>query len=79
MCLAIPGKIIEIKNEMAKIEIGGIQRTISIMLVPNLKLGDYVITHAGFALHKIEELEALASLNILKKLANIPSFKKLKK
>lgn len=69
MCLAVPAKIVEIEGEMAKVEVGGVLRAVSTMLVPDLKLGDYVITHAGFALHKVEEQEALASIELLRELA----------
>lgn len=69
MCLAVPAKIVELTGEMAKVEVGGVLRAVSTMLVPDLKLGDYVITHAGFALHKVEEQEALASIDLLRELA----------
>jgi hydrogenase expression/formation protein HypC len=69
MCLAVPAKIVELTGEMAKVEVGGVLRAVSTMLVPDLKLGDYVITHAGFALHKVEEQEALASIELLRELA----------
>ncbi len=68
MCLAIPAKIVEIDGEMAKVEVGGVLRVVSLMLVPDLKVGDYVITHAGFALHRVDEQEALASINLLREL-----------
>jgi hydrogenase expression/formation protein HypC len=69
MCLAVPAKIVELEGDLAKVEVGGVLRVVSIMLVPDLKLGDYVITHAGFALHKVEEQEALASIELLRELA----------
>jgi hydrogenase expression/formation protein HypC len=69
MCLAVPAKIVEIEGEMAKVEVGGVLRAVSTMLVPDLMLGDYVITHAGFALHKVEEQDALASIELLRELA----------
>jgi hydrogenase expression/formation protein HypC len=69
MCLAVPAKIVELTGEMAKVEVGGVLRAVSTMLVPDLKLGDYVITHAGFALHKVEEADALASIKLLRELA----------
>ncbi|MBI5523772.1 MAG: HypC/HybG/HupF family hydrogenase formation chaperone [Desulfarculus sp.] len=68
MCLAVPAKIVEITGEMAKVEVGGVQRLVSLMLVPDLQVGDYVITHAGFALHRVDEQEALASINLLREL-----------
>lgn len=68
MCLAIPAKIVEIDGEMAKVKVGGVLRAVSLMLVPDLKVGDYVITHAGFALHRVDEADALASINLLREL-----------
>jgi hydrogenase expression/formation protein HypC len=66
MCLAIPSKIVEIRNHSAVIDVDGVQRQCSLMLVDDAQVGDYVIVHAGFALHKIDEAEALASLQLLK-------------
>ena len=68
MCLAVPARIIEITGEMAKVDVGGVHRMVSLMLVPGLGLGDYVITHAGFALHKVEEADAQASIALLREL-----------
>ncbi|CAO0819806.1 Hydrogenase maturation factor HypC [Desulfarculales bacterium] len=68
MCLAVPTKIVEIDGEMATVEVGGVLRAVSLMLVSDLKVGDYVITHAGFALHRVDEQEALASINLLREL-----------
>ena len=48
MCLAVPMKIIEIKNEMAVVSIGSVRRKANIQLVPDIKVGDYIIVHAGF-------------------------------
>ncbi|BEQ15585.1 HypC/HybG/HupF family hydrogenase formation chaperone [Desulfoferula mesophila] len=68
MCLAIPAKVIELAQDMATVEVGGVHRRISTLMVPELELGDYVITHAGFALHKVQEDDALASLELLREL-----------
>ncbi len=70
MCLAVPTKILSIDEQKATVEIGGVQRTISLTLTPEAQVGDYVIVHAGFALHKIEEVAALESLRILKEAAS---------
>ncbi|MCB2190245.1 MAG: HypC/HybG/HupF family hydrogenase formation chaperone [Deltaproteobacteria bacterium] len=70
MCLAIPAKIIELGEDMATVEVGGVERRVSTLMVPDLQLGDYVITHAGFALHKVEEADALASIELLRDLTN---------
>ncbi len=55
MCLAVPAKIIEIVNDDAVVEIEGIRRSAKIALIPDLRVGDYVIIHAGFAIHKWSE------------------------
>ena len=56
MCLAIPSKIISIEDSRATIDVYGAQRNISIMLLEDeVKVGDYVIVHAGFAIQKLQE------------------------
>ena len=69
MCLAIPSKIIKIQDNMGTIDVDGVTRTTSLLLLEDVKVGDYVIVHAGFALHKIDEQTAHESLNILKEAA----------
>ncbi len=68
MCLAIPAKITEIKNSMGTIDMEGTQREVSLLLLEDAKIGDYVIVHAGFAIHKIDEAEAKESLKVLREL-----------
>jgi len=70
MCLAIPSKIVKIENGMATIDVDGVQRKTSLLLVEDAVVGDYVIVHAGFALHKIDEFAAMESLKILKEAAS---------
>ena len=69
MCLAIPSKIVKIENGVGTIDVDGVQRTASLLLVEDAAVGDYVIVHAGFALHKIDEVDAMESLRILKEAA----------
>lgn len=69
MCLAIPSKIVKIENGMATIDVDGVRRKTSLLLVEDAGVGDYVIVHAGFALHKIDEAAAMESLKILKEAA----------
>lgn len=57
MCLAFPAKVIEIKNSLATIEHSGIKREASLMLLPEAKVGDYVLVHAGFAMQIVDEEE----------------------
>ena len=69
MCLGIPAKIIEIENSFAKAQIGEIIRDISLDIVDqDVSVGDYVIIHAGFAIHKIDEEEAKKSLEFFQEL-----------
>lgn len=70
MCLAIPAEVIEIQDEMATVQVGGALRKASLMLLAEPPaLGDYVIVHAGFALHRIDPEEALESLRLLREMA----------
>lgn len=69
MCLAIPSKIIKIENDMGTIDVDGVTRETSLLLLEDAKVGDYVIVHAGFALHKIDEFVAMETLQLLKEAA----------
>ena len=69
MCLAIPSKIIKIDNRMAVIDVDGVRREASLLLVEDAQVGDYVIVHAGFAISKIDEQAALETLALLKEAA----------
>ena len=70
MCLAIPAKIIKIDDNMGTIDMEGTQREVSLLLLEDAKIGDYVIVHAGFAIHKIDEAEAKESLKVLRELVS---------
>ncbi len=69
MCLAIPSKITKIENNMATIDVDGIQRQASLLLLEDAKVGEYVIVHAGFAIQKIDESAAQETLNLLREAA----------
>ncbi len=75
MCLAIPGKIIEIKDspgmKMAIVDFGGVKRDVCVEALPDAKIGDYVIVHAGFALNILSEEEALETLKALDEIDQI--------
>jgi len=68
MCLAIPGEIIDIREENAlrfgKVRFGGITREVCLSYVPEAQVGDYVIVHAGFAINTVNEAEAKATLEL---------------
>ena len=70
MCLAIPAKITKIDDKMGTIDMEGTQREVSLLLLEDAKIGDYVIVHAGFAIHKIDEAEAKESLKVLRELVS---------
>jgi len=77
MCLAIPGRIVEIVDadlQLAKAEVGGVRRNINIGLVDSdderIAPGDWVLIHVGFALSKVDEAEALATLKTLEEIGD---------
>jgi len=69
MCLAIPSRIVKIEDQMAVIDVDGVTREASLLLLEDPRVGDYVIVHAGFALHKIDEEAARESLELLRDVA----------
>ncbi len=66
MCLAVPGRITEIwdtdTTRMAKVDFGGIIKEVSVAFVPDVEVGEYTIVHVGFALQRLDEESALATL-----------------
>lgn len=68
MCLAVPARVMEIEDMLATVEVGGIRREVSLMLLPEAAVGDYVLIHAGFAVQSIDEAEAKATSALLKEL-----------
>ena len=63
MCLAVPMKILKIKDNQAQVEIGGTRREVRLDIVDRPpRVGDYVIVHAGYAIHVIDEREAKETL-----------------
>lgn len=71
MCLAIPSKIVEIKDNMATLDVDGVKRKASLLLLENPKVGEYVIVHAGFAINRIDESAAMETLKILREAASM--------
>ena len=69
MCLAIPGRVVEIEKNVAIAEVGGFLRDISLDLCPDVSIGEYVLIHTGFAIQKVDEKEAEETLALLKKMA----------
>ncbi len=66
MCLAVPGKILEIEDRddtrMAKVDFGGVIKDVCLAYLPEIAVGDYTIVHVGFAIQKLDEESALETL-----------------
>lgn len=76
MCLAVPGKVTSIDEsnsdlKMAKVNFNGVTKDICVEWIPDIKIGDYVLVHVGFALNKIDEQDAKETLRILKEMGDI--------
>ncbi|MGH9941071.1 MAG: HypC/HybG/HupF family hydrogenase formation chaperone [Pyrinomonadaceae bacterium] len=73
MCLAIPGKIVEIvdiENQIAKVEVGGVRRNVNVGMLDReeAQIGNYVLIHVGFAMTRIDEAEAMETLRVLEEI-----------
>ena len=77
MCLAVPGKILEIEerdgNRTARVEFGGITRPVRLDFVPEAQVGDYVVTHVGFAISRLDAEEADRTLRMLEAMGLLES------
>ena len=77
MCLAIPGKIISIESKKeeifrnGKVSFGGIIKEVNLSMVPDIKIGDYVLVHVGVALSKVDEEDAMQTLEYLKQMGEM--------
>jgi len=68
MCLAVPGKLLTINNTLAEVDIEGTKVTADISLVPDAAIGDYVIVHAGMAIERYSEEDAVQTLALLRQI-----------
>ena len=66
MCLDIPSKVVKIDNDIGIIDVDGVKKETSLLLLDDVKVGDYVIVHAGFAINKLDEGAAKESLKLLR-------------
>ena len=75
MCLAVPGKIVEIHEveglRMGKVDFGGVYREACLEYVPEVQVGDYTVVHVGFAISRLSEEEAQASLEALQEIVDL--------
>ncbi len=76
MCLAIPGKVVEIDRStspvMGKVDFSGVRKAVCLEWIPDLKVGDYVIVHVGFAISRLDEAEALETLRLIRQIEESP-------
>lgn len=72
MCLAVPGKVIEVEDRddtrMAKVDFGGVVKDVCLAYLPDIGVGDYTIVHVGFAIQKLDEASALETLALFESL-----------
>ena len=72
MCLAVPGKVLEISERdltrMAKVDFGGVVKDVCLAYLPEIEVGDYTIVHVGFAIQKLDEESALETLALFESL-----------
>jgi hydrogenase expression/formation protein HypC len=68
MCLGIPGRIVSLSGDIAEVDFGGVSRKVSLLLCPEVHQGDYVLVHVGFAIQRLEEQEALETLELFKEM-----------
>jgi hydrogenase expression/formation protein HypC len=75
MCLGVPGKIVEIYEagglRMGKVDFGGVTRETCLAYVPDLQVGDYTVVHVGFAISRLSEEEAQATLAVLREMGDL--------
>ncbi len=75
MCLGIPGKVIEIRDDaglrMGRVDFGGVRKEACLSYVPDVRLGDYVVVHVGFAISQVDEEEALKTLELLEQMGDL--------
>jgi hydrogenase expression/formation protein HypC len=71
MCLAIPMKLIKIEGNKGIVELSGVKKEISLDLLKEVEIGDYLIIHAGFAIEKLNEAEAKKTLAIWEEIGSL--------
>ena len=68
MCLAIPARLFQVEGERGLVELAGVVREVSLMLLPEARVGDYLLIHAGYALQRLDEADAQETLRLLKEM-----------
>ncbi len=81
MCLSIPGKVVSIDDtnpelKMGKVDFAGVKKEVCLQWLDDVKIGDYVLVHVGFALNKIDEQEAASTIELFKEMSELDTDKK---
>lgn len=75
MCLAVPGKVLEIwtkdATRMANVDFGGVVKEVCLEFVPDIEKGDYTIVHVGFALQRLDEKSAMETLALFEQMGEL--------
>lgn len=75
MCLAVPSEIVALKDKIATINVSGVRREVSLLLLPEeAAVGDYVLVHAGFAIQKIDRQAAEDALKLIEEIAQLEEY-----
>jgi hydrogenase expression/formation protein HypC len=70
MCLAVPMKLIRRDDLAGEVELDGVRREVSLLMLPDVQPGDFVLIHAGFAIGKVDEAEAEATIALLREIGD---------
>ena len=71
MCLSIPARVVSVSGDMAEVSVGGAVFSAGLQMVENVGVGDYVLLHAGFAIEKLNEEDALETIRLLREMDDI--------
>ena len=76
MCLGVPGKVTRVEDNplgmaMGEVDFGGVLKDVCLAYVPEVRVGDYVVVHAGFAISQVDEAEAAEILDLLEQIAAV--------
>jgi hydrogenase expression/formation protein HypC len=72
MCLAVPGRVLEVREkdgtQMADVDFGGVRKEVCLAYIPDVRVGEYVVVHVGFAIQRLDEASAIETLANFEKL-----------
>lgn len=71
MCIAVPGRVISIRDKVGKVDFSGVFREVSLEFLNNISVGDYVIVHTGYAIEKLKEEDAKDLLELFEELKKV--------